>query len=58
MVLHLGVALDGMGYHPAAWRASGVEPSVLFTAAYYLKQARLAESAALDFVTLDASLAL
>jgi alkanesulfonate monooxygenase SsuD/methylene tetrahydromethanopterin reductase-like flavin-dependent oxidoreductase (luciferase family) len=58
MVLHLGVAIDGVGYHPAAWRVSSVEPSALFTAAYYLEHARLAESASVDFVTLDDSLAL
>lgn len=56
--LHLGVALDGAGYHPAAWRVSGVEPSALFTAAHYLELTRRAESAQLDFVTLDDSLGL
>ncbi|SDY61478.1 Flavin-dependent oxidoreductase, luciferase family (includes alkanesulfonate monooxygenase SsuD and methylene tetrahydromethanopterin reductase) [Amycolatopsis xylanica] len=54
--LHFGAAIDGAGYHPAAWRASGVEPAALFTAAHYLTYARLAESAKLDFVTLDDSL--
>jgi len=56
--LHLGVALDGAGYHPAAWRVSSVEPSALFTAAHYLELTRRAESAQLDFVTLDDSLGL
>ncbi|WP_020668506.1 LLM class flavin-dependent oxidoreductase [Amycolatopsis nigrescens] len=55
--LHLGAALDGAGAHPAAWRVSDAEPRALFTAAHYLANARLAESAALDFVTLDDSLA-
>ncbi|MFD8498232.1 LLM class flavin-dependent oxidoreductase [Amycolatopsis sp. NPDC059657] len=54
--LHFGVAIDGAGYHPAAWRASGVEPAALFTSAHYLTYARLAEYAKLDFVTLDDSL--
>ena len=56
--LHLGVAIDGAGYHPAAWRVSAVEPAALFTSGHYLKYAKLAESASLDFVTLDDSLAL
>ncbi|MER6663426.1 LLM class flavin-dependent oxidoreductase [Amycolatopsis japonica] len=56
--LHLGVALDGAGQHPAAWRVSDVRPSALFTAAHYLAHAKLAEAASLDFVTLDDTLAL
>ncbi len=56
--LHLGVALDGAGQHPAAWRVSGVRPAALFTAAHYLAHAKLAEAASLDFVTLDDTLAL
>ncbi|MFE6609454.1 LLM class flavin-dependent oxidoreductase [Amycolatopsis sp. NPDC057786] len=56
--LHLGVALDGAGQHPAAWRVSDVRPAALFTAAHYLTHAKLAEAASLDFVTLDDTLAL
>jgi alkanesulfonate monooxygenase SsuD/methylene tetrahydromethanopterin reductase-like flavin-dependent oxidoreductase (luciferase family) len=56
--LQLGVAIDGAGYHPAAWRVSAVEPAALFTAGHYLKYAKQAEAASLDFVTLDDSLAL
>ncbi|MFI9451034.1 LLM class flavin-dependent oxidoreductase [Amycolatopsis sp. NPDC052450] len=56
--LHLGVALDGAGQHPAAWRVSDVRPAALFTAAHYLAHAKLAEAASLDFVTLDDTLAL
>jgi len=56
--LHLGVAIDGAGYHPAAWRVSAVEPAALFTSGHYLTYAKLAEAASLDFVTLDDSLAL
>jgi hypothetical protein len=56
--LHLGVALDGAGQHPAAWRVSAVQPTALFTAAHYLAHAKLAEAASLDFVTLDDSLGL
>jgi hypothetical protein len=43
--LHLGVALDGAGQHPAAWRVSEVQPTALFTAAHYLTHAKLAEAA-------------
>ncbi len=56
--LHLGVAIDAAGHHPAAWRVSAAEPAALFTAAHYLSQAKLAEAASLDFVTLDDTLAL
>ncbi len=56
--LHLGVAIDGAGYHPAAWRVSAAEPAALFTSGHYLRYAKLAEAASLDFVTLDDSLAL
>ncbi|WP_409489853.1 LLM class flavin-dependent oxidoreductase [Amycolatopsis sp. cmx-11-12] len=56
--LHLGVALDGAGHHPAAWRVSDVRPAALFTAAQYLAHAKLAEAASLDFVTLDDTLTL
>ena len=30
--LHLAVALDGAGWHPAAWREPGARPTELFTA--------------------------
>jgi len=56
--LHLGVAIDAAGHHPAAWRVSAAEPAALFTAGHYLTQAKLAEAASLDFVTLDDTLAL
>ncbi|WP_181771839.1 LLM class flavin-dependent oxidoreductase [Amycolatopsis pittospori] len=56
--LHLGVALDGAGQHPAAWRVSAVRPAALFTAGHYLAHAKLAEAASLDFVTLDDTLGL
>ncbi|MEV6641963.1 LLM class flavin-dependent oxidoreductase [Amycolatopsis sp. NPDC051371] len=56
--LHLGVAIDGAGFHPAAWRVSAAEPAALFTSGHYLRYAKLAEAASLDFVTLDDSRAL
>ena len=48
----LGVALDGAGAHPAAWRAAGAADG-LFTAERLVRLARAAEDAGLDFVTLD-----
>jgi len=33
--LHLAVALDGTGWHPASWREPGARPSELLTAAYW-----------------------
>jgi alkanesulfonate monooxygenase SsuD/methylene tetrahydromethanopterin reductase-like flavin-dependent oxidoreductase (luciferase family) len=56
--LHLGVALDGAGWHPAAWREPGARPRELFTARYWLDQVTEAERGLLDFVTFEDSLAL
>lgn len=53
--LHLAVALDGAGWHPAAWKAGGSRPD-LFTAAYWAGLAREAESGTLDFLTIEDSL--
>jgi hypothetical protein len=33
--LHLGVAIDGMGQHPAAWRRAEAPGVTLFTAEPY-----------------------
>jgi alkanesulfonate monooxygenase SsuD/methylene tetrahydromethanopterin reductase-like flavin-dependent oxidoreductase (luciferase family) len=33
--LHLAAALDGAGWHPAAWREPGARPADLFTAGYW-----------------------
>ena len=30
---HLGIALDGAGWHPAAWRLDAARPAALFDAA-------------------------
>jgi alkanesulfonate monooxygenase SsuD/methylene tetrahydromethanopterin reductase-like flavin-dependent oxidoreductase (luciferase family) len=56
--LHLAVALDGAGWHPAAWRAPDARPDELFTAAYWLDLVRDAERGLLDFVTIEDSLGL
>jgi alkanesulfonate monooxygenase SsuD/methylene tetrahydromethanopterin reductase-like flavin-dependent oxidoreductase (luciferase family) len=56
--LHLGVALEGAGWHPAAWREPGARPKELFTAGYWFDQVAEAERGLLDFVTFEDSLAL
>lgn len=54
--LHLAVALDGAGWHPAAWREPAARPGELFTAAYWTDLASEAERGALDFLTIEDSL--
>ena len=56
--LHLAVALDGAGWHPAAWRESDARPKDLFTAAYWADLVAEAERGLLDFVTIEDSLGL
>jgi alkanesulfonate monooxygenase SsuD/methylene tetrahydromethanopterin reductase-like flavin-dependent oxidoreductase (luciferase family) len=55
---HLAVALDGAGWHPAAWREPGARPAELFTAGYWADLAREAEAGTLDFLTIEDSLGL
>jgi alkanesulfonate monooxygenase SsuD/methylene tetrahydromethanopterin reductase-like flavin-dependent oxidoreductase (luciferase family) len=54
----LGVALDGTGWHPAAWREPAARPSELFSAGYWVDLAASLEAAGLDFLTIEDSLAL
>jgi alkanesulfonate monooxygenase SsuD/methylene tetrahydromethanopterin reductase-like flavin-dependent oxidoreductase (luciferase family) len=54
--LHLAVALDGAGWHPAAWRAEDARPAELFEAAYWSDLVAEAERGSLDFVTIEDSL--
>lgn len=56
--LRLAVALDGAGWHPAAWREPGAEPGRLFTAGYWAALVAEAEAGLLDFVTFEDSLSL
>ncbi|MFD3437135.1 LLM class flavin-dependent oxidoreductase [Streptomyces sp. NPDC058685] len=56
--LHLAVALDGTGWHPAAWREPDARPRDLFTAGYWAALVTEAERGLLDFVTLEDSLGL
>jgi alkanesulfonate monooxygenase SsuD/methylene tetrahydromethanopterin reductase-like flavin-dependent oxidoreductase (luciferase family) len=56
--LHLAVALDGAGWHPASWREPDARPSELFTPGYWVDLVQEAERGLLDFVTIEDSLAL
>ena len=51
--MHLAVALDGAGWHPAAWREPDAQPQRLFTAGYWTELARQAERGLLDFLTIE-----
>jgi alkanesulfonate monooxygenase SsuD/methylene tetrahydromethanopterin reductase-like flavin-dependent oxidoreductase (luciferase family) len=51
--LHLAVALDGAGWHPAAWREPRARPAELFTARYWTDVISEAERGLLDFVTIE-----
>ena len=56
--IHLAVALDGAGWHPAAWREPDARPRELLTAGYWLDLVQEAERGLLDLVTLEDGLAL
>ncbi|MEV6899613.1 LLM class flavin-dependent oxidoreductase [Amycolatopsis sp. NPDC051372] len=54
----LAVALEGAGWHPAAWREPAARPAELLTAGYWTGLAQEAEAAKLDFVTFEDFLSL
>src|SRR3954471_5189108 len=56
--LHLAVALDGAGWHPAAWREPDGRAAELFTAGYWVDLVTEAERGLLDLVTFEDALAL
>jgi alkanesulfonate monooxygenase SsuD/methylene tetrahydromethanopterin reductase-like flavin-dependent oxidoreductase (luciferase family) len=56
--LHLAVALDGAGWHPAAWREPVSRPRDLLTAGYWADLVAEAERGLLDFVTFEDGLGL
>lgn len=56
--LHLAVALDGTGFHPAGWRDRTARPAELFTAGYWTDLGRTAERGLLDFLTIEDSFGL
>ncbi|MEV4576676.1 LLM class flavin-dependent oxidoreductase [Nonomuraea jabiensis] len=52
MTLHLAVALDGAGWHPAAWRSLD-SPEAIFSARHWAELVAEAERGLLDFVTIE-----
>ena len=50
---HLAVALDGAGWHPAAWREPSARPAELLTGRYWTDLVAEAERGLLDFVTIE-----
>lgn len=57
--LSLGIALDGVGWHPSAWPHSAVAAqSDLFSRAYWSSWSRRAATAGVDFVTIEDGLSL
>lgn len=56
--LHIAVALDGAGWHPAAWREPDADPAGLFTARYWTDLVQEAERGLLDLVTIEDSLSM
>ncbi|QKW18139.1 LLM class flavin-dependent oxidoreductase [Kitasatospora sp. NA04385] len=56
--LHLAVALDGTGWHPAAWREPDARPAEILTARYWADLVLEAERGLLDFVTVEDALGL
>jgi hypothetical protein len=46
--LHLAVALDGAGWHPAAWREADARPLELFSPRYWVDLVRESEWSLLD----------
>lgn len=54
----LAVALDGAGWHPAAWREPSARPTELFAPDYWADLVRTAAAGGVDFVTIEDSLAL
>lgn len=57
-LIHLAVALDGTGWHPAAWREPDARPNDLFTPRYWADLVGTAERGHLDLVTFEDGLAL
>jgi alkanesulfonate monooxygenase SsuD/methylene tetrahydromethanopterin reductase-like flavin-dependent oxidoreductase (luciferase family) len=56
--MHVAVALDGTGFHPASWRDASARPAEIFSASYWASLGVTAERGFLDFVTIEDSLGL
>lgn len=50
---HLGIALDGAGWHPSAWREADARPDGLFDLDYWTALVQTAQVAGIDLVTLE-----
>jgi alkanesulfonate monooxygenase SsuD/methylene tetrahydromethanopterin reductase-like flavin-dependent oxidoreductase (luciferase family) len=55
---HLGIALDGAGWHPAAWRETSARPEALFDPDYWVSLAVEAQTAGIDLITIEDSFGL
>lgn len=56
--LHLAVALDGTGWHPASWREPLARPAETLNPRYWTDLVSQAERGLLDFVTIEDGLTL
>lgn len=56
--LHLAVALDGTGWHPASWREPLARPAETLNSRYWSDLVSQAEQGLLDFVTIEDGLTL
>jgi alkanesulfonate monooxygenase SsuD/methylene tetrahydromethanopterin reductase-like flavin-dependent oxidoreductase (luciferase family) len=56
--LHVALALDGTGWHPASWREPGARPGELLSAGYWTELVQEAERGLLDLVTFEDAMAL
>jgi alkanesulfonate monooxygenase SsuD/methylene tetrahydromethanopterin reductase-like flavin-dependent oxidoreductase (luciferase family) len=56
--LHLAVALDGTGWHPASWREPDARPTELLSPRYWTDLVVEAQRGLLDFVTIEDGLTL
>lgn len=56
--MHIGIALEGAGWHPAAWREPEARPAELFSADYWIDLVTKAERGLADFVTFEDALSL
>ncbi len=57
-LVHLAVALDGTGFHPASWREPSARPADVFSPNYWVDLAKTAERGLLDFITIEDSFGL
>lgn len=56
--IHLAVALERAGWHPAAWRASGLSPHAFTNPRHWADQVRVLDRAGVTFATIEDALAL